>query len=201
MKTIKSTLLQAMKLILILTIICGVIYPLVVTGVSQLFFKDKANGSIIEVDVIKYGSELLGQQYIGNEYMWGRLMNIDTQTFKDENGNSLMYAVPSNLSTADEKYKNLIDERIEKIKKADPAAQNDQIPVDLVTCSGSGMDPHISVAAAEYQVERIAQARNISKEKVQEIIDKYTTKRLAGIFGENVVNVLQVNLALDGKIK
>jgi K+-transporting ATPase ATPase C chain len=200
MKTMKEVMPRAIKLILIITVLCGVIYPLIVTGIS-LIFKDKANGSMIEVDGIKYGSELLGQQYTGDEYLWGRIMNIDTKTFQDENGNAVMYATPSNINTTSEEFETLVAKRVEKIKNANPDATVDKIPVDLVTSSGSGMDPNISVAAATYQVERIAKSRNMTPEEVRSIIDKYSTDRFLGIFGEEVVNVLEVNLALDGILK
>lgn len=198
MNTIKSILPKAIKIILIMTLLCGVIYPLIVTGLSQLFFKDNANGSIIEVDGVKYGSELLGQQYTGDEYMWGRIMNVNTGMFTDEDGNPVLYAGPSNISPASDDFQKLITERVESIKKSNPDADVDKIPVDLVTSSGSGLDPHISLAAAEYQVPRIAKSRNMTQEEVRGILDTYTTGRFAGIFGEKVVNVLEVNLALDG---
>lgn len=201
MKTLKTILPKALKMILIMTVLCGVIYPLIVTGLSQLFFKDKANGSIIEVDGVKYGSELLGQQYNDDTYLWGRIMNINTDTFKNENGEPLLYAGPSNISPASEEYESLIEKRVTKIKDTNPDADMEKIPIDLVTSSGSGLDPHISVAAAVYQVPRIAKSRNLTDEEVQGIIDKYTTGRFAGIFGEKVVNVLEVNLALDGILK
>ena len=178
---------KAFKFILVFMIICGLIYPVFITGASQLLFKDKANGSIIEINGTKYGSELLAQEFTGDEYLWGRVMNLDTSTFTDENGEVLMYATPSNLSPASEEYEKLVSERIEKIKASNPDKKDDPIPVDLVTSSGSGLDPHISVAAAEYQVERISKARN-------------TKGRALGVFGEETVNVLQVNLALDGKL-
>ena len=189
---------KAFICIIVFTVICGLVYPLVMTGISQVLFKDKANGSIIEVDGKKYGSVLLAQQFTGDEYLWGRIMNIDTETFTDDDGNALMYATPSNLSPASEEYEALVKERVERIRKTNPTVKEEAIPVDLVTCSGSGLDPHISVAAAQYQVERIAKARNLDTEEVKEIIDKYTKGRMLGIFGEEVVNVLEVNLALDG---
>lgn len=189
---------KAFKFILLFMVICGLIYPVFITGASQLLFKDKANGSIIEVDGKKYGSILLAQEFTGDEYLWGRVMNLDTSTFTNENGEVLMYSVPSNLSPASEKYEKLVSERIEKIKRANPDKKDEPIPVDLVTSSGSGLDPHISVAAAEYQVDRIAKARNVSTDKVEQIIKKYTRLRAFGIFGEETVNVLQVNLELDG---
>ena len=104
MKIVKSVSLKALGLIIILTIVCGVIYPSVITGISQLLFKDKANGSIIEVDGKKYGSTLLAQEFTGNQYLWGRIMNIDTETFTDKDGNKLMYAWPSNISPASKEY-------------------------------------------------------------------------------------------------
>lgn len=191
---------KAFKFILVFMIICGLIYPVFITGASQLLFKDKVNGSIIEVNGKKYGSVLLAQEFTGDEYLWGRVMNLDTSTFTDENGEVLMYATPSNLSPASEEYEKLVSERIEKIKASNPDKKDEPIPVDLVTSSGSGLDPHISVAAAEYQVERIAKARNISTDEVEQIIEKYTKGRALGVFGEETVNVLQVNLALDGKL-
>ncbi|WP_195266634.1 potassium-transporting ATPase subunit KdpC [Clostridium sp. 1001275B_160808_H3] len=191
---------KAFKFILVFMIICGLIYPVFITGASQLLFKDKVNGSIMEVNGKKYGSVLLAQEFTGDEYLWGRVMNLDTSTFTDENGEVLMYAAPSNLSPASEEYEKLVSERIEKIKASNPDKKDEPIPVDLVTSSGSGLDPHISVAAAEYQVERIAKARNISTDEVEQIIEKYTKGRTLGVFGEETVNVLQVNLALDGKL-
>ena len=170
---------KAFKFILLFMVICGLIYPVFITGASQLLFKDKANGSIIEVDGKKYGSILLAQEFTGDEYLWGRVMNLDTSTFTNENGEVLMYSVPSNLSPASEKYEKLVSERIEKIKRANPDKKDEPIPVDLVTSSGSGLDPHISVAAAEYQVDRIAKARNVSTDKVEQIIKKYTRLRLS----------------------
>ncbi|MDU7241570.1 potassium-transporting ATPase subunit KdpC [Clostridium sp.] len=191
---------KAFKFILVFMIICGLIYPVFITGASQLLFKEKANGSIIEVNGKKYGSVLLAQEFTGDEYLWGRVMSLDTSTFTDENGEVLMYATPSNLSPASEEYEKLLSERIEKIKAANPDKKDEPIPVDLVTTSGSGLDPHISVAAAEYQVDRIAKMRNISTDEVEQIIEKYTKGRTFGVFGEETVNVLQVNLALDGKL-
>ena len=191
---------KAFICIIVFTVLCGLVYPLVMTGISQVLFKEKANGSIIEVNGKKYGSVLLAQEFTGDEYLWGRVMNLDTSTFTDENGEVLMYAIPSNLSPASEEYEKLVSERIEKIKASNPDKKDDPIPVDLVTSSGSGLDPHISVAAAEYQVERISKERNISTDEVEQIIEKYTKGRALGVFGEETVNVLQVNLALDGRL-
>ena len=196
MKTLKNILPKAAVIFLIFTVICGIVYTGVVTGIAQLIFPDKANGSIIEVDGKKYGCELLGQQYTDDAHMWGRIMNIDVSTYKDENGKTLMYASPSNLSPASEEYKALVAERAENLRKANPDMDETTIPVDLVTCSGSGLDPHISPAAAEYQVVRIAKANQMTEDEVREIIDKCTDDRFLGVFGEKTVNVLKVNLML-----
>ena len=198
MKELKSTLPKALTIFLIFTFVCGILYTGVVTGVAQLFFPEKANGSIIEVDGKKYGCELLGQQYTDDAHMWGRIMNIDVSTYKDENGHTLMYAAPSNLSPASEEYEALVAERVEKLRAANPDMDETAIPVDLVTCSGSGLDPHISPAEAEYQVARIAKANDVTEDEVRAIIEKCTDGRFLGLFGEETVNVLKVNLMLDG---
>ena len=198
MKTLKNILPKAAVIFMIFTVICGIVYTGVVTGIAQIIFPDKANSSIIEVDGKKYGCELLGQQYTDDGHMWGRIMNIDVSTYKDENGKTLMYASPSNLSPASEEYEALVKERVEKLQAANPDMGETTIPVDLVTCSGSGLDPHISPAAAEYQVARIAKANNMTEDEVREIIDECTDGRFLGIFGEETVNVLKVNLMLDG---
>jgi K+-transporting ATPase ATPase C chain len=198
MKAVKETAKRAAILIIIMTVLCGLVYPLMITAISQVFFHNKANGSIIEANGKKYGSEILGQQFVGDEYLWGRVMNIDTQIFSDKDNNTLMYAKPSNIDTSGKEYSKLVEKRVNKIKSANPDADPDKIPVDLVTNSGSGLDPQISYSAATYQIDRIAKSRDISNSKVQAIIDKYTTNRFIGVFGEKVVNVLDVNLALDG---
>lgn len=190
---------KAAGMVLAMTVICGVLYTIVVTGLSQLFFHDKANGSVIEIDGKKYGCELLAQQFTGDGYMWGRIMNLSV--FTDQDGNTKMYSGPSNLSPASDAYKELVDARVEKIREANPDADTDKIPEDLVTCSGSGLDPDVSLAAAKYQIPRIAEVRGMSEEEVEAIIDECTTHKALGIFGEERVNVLKVNLMLDGIMK
>lgn len=201
MKTLKNVLPKAVVIFLIFTVLCGVVYTAVVTGAAQLIFPNQANGSIIEVNGKKYGCELLGQQYTDKGHMWGRIMNIDVTTFKDKNGKTLMYASPSNLSPASEKYKELVAERVKKLRDADPQMNDSAVPVDLVTCSGSGLDPDISPAAAEYQIKRIASASKKTESEIRDIIVKCTNDKFLGIFGEKTVNVLKVNLMLDGILK
>lgn len=163
-----------------------------------MIFPQQANGSIIEINGKKYGCELLGQQFTDEGHMWGRIMNVDVSTYKDKDGKMLMYATPSNLSPASEAYETLVAERVEKLRAANPDMDERAVPVDLVTCSGSGLDPDISPAAAEYQVARIAQKRGISQQEVRAVIQKCTNGRFLGVFGEQTVNVLKVNLMLDG---
>ncbi|MEG2323958.1 MAG: K(+)-transporting ATPase subunit C [Anaerovoracaceae bacterium] len=198
MKSIKSGLLRGGLLLLIFTVICGVLYTGIITGLAQLLFPKQANGSIIEVDGQKYGSELLGQQYKDKNHMWGRIMNVDVSTYKDDNGEILMYAAPSNLSPASDEYEELVTDRVAMIRDANPTMKEDAIPVDLVTSSGSGLDPHISLAAAEYQVARVADENNLGEDKVRDVVKKCTGGKFLGVFGENTVNVLEVNLMLDG---
>lgn len=198
MKTCKELLIKASVIFLIFTVICGVIYTGVVTGLAQLLFPYQANGSIIEVNGQKYGCALLGQMYTDDGHMWGRIMNPDVSTYRDETGKVLLYAAPSNLSPADEEYGALVAERVKKLRAANPEMDEKAIPVDLVTCSGSGLDPHISPAAAAYQIPRIAVSRNMSEAQVTAIVEQCTRGRFLGIFGEKTVNVLEVNLMLDG---
>ena len=198
MKTMKSVLPKAGMIFLIFTLLCGVIYTGVVTGIAQLIFPDNANGSIIEVNGKKYGCELLGQQYTDEAHMWGRIMNIDVSTYTDENGKALMYAAPP---TSLRQVRSMHSSWQSGWKSSGLPIRTwtkRAIPVDLVTCSGSGLDPHISPAAAEYQVARIAKANDMTEDEVREIIQNCTDGRFLGIFGEETVNVLEVNLMLDG---
>lgn len=201
MKSKGSAVKKVLGLFFILTVITGIFYPLAVTGISQAVFHGKANGSVIEIDGKQYGSVLLAQQFTGDEYLWGRVMNIDTETYKNEDGEVLMYSAPSNLSPAGEAYEKLIAGRIEKIRASMPEKEGEKIPSDLVTASGSGLDPHISPAAAKFQAERIARERGMDEKEVQKMIDRYTEGKFLGILGEKTVNVLEVNLALDGILK
>ena len=198
MKEIKQITKKALSMLIVFTVLCGIAYTGVITGAAQLIFPHQSNASIIEVNGVRYGSELLGQQYNDERHMWGRIMNLDVSTYQDENGEPLMYATPSNLSPASEEYQQLVAQRVDMIRQANPDMKETAIPVDLVTCSGSGLDPHISKAAANYQVARIAKENQMSEQEVQEIIDKCTQGKFLGVFGEETVNVLKVNLMLDG---
>ena len=189
---------RALGVFALFTIVCGLGYTLVVTGVVQLAFPYQANGSLITVDGKVVGSELIGQNFDDEAHMWGRIQNVSI--VEGEDGELMAYGAPSNLSPASEKYRQLVDARVKKIRAANSDADMDAVPVDLVTCSGSGLDPEISPDAAEYQVPRLAKATGKSKDEVRDIIAACTKCRFLGVFGEPTVNVLKVNLMLDGAL-
>ena len=191
------TIVRSSVYLVITTIIFGLCYTLGASAISRTLFPKEADGSIIEVGGKRY-SPLLGQQFKAMNHLWGRPMNIDTETFRDKNGNKAMYAWPSNLSPAGDKFSQLTAVRTAELKKAHPEMLGESVPAELVTVSGSGLDPHISPAAAEYQVGRIAAHSGRGEDEVRNIIEENTEGRLLGIFGEPRVNVLLVNLALDG---
>lgn len=169
-----------------ITMLCGLIYPLFVTGIAQIAFPNQANGSIITIEQkngtkTEVGSDLLGQEFTKPEYLIGRPLGT------------------SYLSPVSETQQAVVMERVRWWQTFDPQNKAN-IPMDLVTASGSGIDPNISPEAAEYQVRRIANARGIDQAAVRAIISKYTTGRFLGFWGEAGVNVLKVNLALDGLI-
>ncbi|CAM2142956.1 K(+) transporting P-type ATPase subunit KdpC [Pararobbsia alpina] len=173
-----------------LTVVTGVAYPLVVTGVSQALFPHQANGSLIEQDGKVVGSELIGQQFDAPQYFWGRLSATSPMPY-NPTASSASNLGPTNPALLDE-----IKGRLQALKDADPDNKA-PVPVDLVTSSGSGLDPAISPAAAAYQVDRVAKARKLAPEVVQNLVAEFTEGRQFGILGEPHVNVLQLNLALD----
>lgn len=184
----KSQLRPAFFMLLILTVITGVIYPLVVTGIAQLIFPRQANGSLIMVDGKAVGSEWIGQQFDDPKYFWGR---------PSAAGYNAAASSGSNYGPMNPALLDVVQARIDALKTADPT-NTLPIPVDLVTASGSGLDPHISVAAALYQVHRVASARGLGEAQVRALVEEYTEGRQFGILGEPRVNVLKLNLALDG---
>ncbi|MCH4053903.1 MAG: potassium-transporting ATPase subunit KdpC [Atopobiaceae bacterium] len=194
----KGVASRALGVFALFTVVCGLGYTLVVTGIAQVAFPYQANGSLIKVDGKIVGSELIGQNFEDEDHMWGRIQNVTIVEGKD--GELMAYGAPSNLSPASEEYRQLVDARVKKIRASNPDADMDAVPVDLVTCSGSGLDPEISPDAAEYQVPRLAKATGKSEDEVREIIAKCTKGRFLGVFGEPTVNVLKVNLMLDGAL-
>lgn len=194
----KGVASRALGVFALFTVVCGLGYTLVVTGIVQVTFPYQANGSLITVDGKVVGSELIGQNFDDEAHMWGRIQNVSI--VEGEDGELMAYGAASNLSPASEKYRQLVDARVKKIRAANPDADMDAVPVDLVTCSGSGLDPEISPDAAEYQVPRLAKATGKSEDEVREIIAQCTKGRFLGVFGEPTVNVLKVNLMLDGAL-
>lgn len=189
---------KALAFLLVMTLLCGVVYPLAATGLAQLFFPWQANGSLIEANGVVYGSEHIGQQFTQMNHLWGRPMNVSTGDFADEDGKPLAYGWASNKSPAGEEQEAVYRQRVANIRAAHPEMGDAPVPVDLVTMSGSGLDPDISPEAAEYQVKRLAQNTGKTEDEVRAIIARYTTGRFLGVLGEPTVNVLKVNLALDG---
>ena len=187
----------AIVLLVLFTLITGVIYPLVVTGIAQLAFPSQANGSLIIKNGEAMGSELIGQQFDDPKYFWGRLSDTGDFPYNAFNADTLTGSSGSNYGPLNPALTKAAQDRIDALKAADPG-NTTPIPVDLVTASGSGLDPNISVAAAMYQVSRVAKVRGISEDSVKALVNKYTTGRQFGIFGEPRVNVLELNLALDG---
>ena len=184
----KAQIRPAITLLALLTVITGMIYPLTVTGLAQILFPHHANGSLIGIDGKTYGSELIGQQFDDPKYFWSR---------PSAAGYNAAASSGSNLGPMNPSLEEVVQSRIDALHAADPNNPL-PIPVDLVTASASGLDPHISVASALYQVSRVASARGWSEAEVTSLVEKYTEGRQFGIFGEQRVNVLLLNLALDG---
>lgn len=176
--------------LVIFTVITGIVYPLFVTGVAQAFFHHKANGSLITENGTVVGSELIGQPFSDPKYFWGRLSATTPFQYNAAASSGSNYG-PSNPALVA-----AVQARINALKAVDPG-NNQPVPVDLVTASGSGLDPDISIAAADYQVARVARYRGLTVPQVQALVKKYTEGRQLGIFGEPRVNVLKLNLALD----
>lgn len=195
MKSLVSTLRPAIGTIVLLSILLGGVYPLVTTGILQLGFKAQAQGSLVkDADGKVIGSQLIGQSFDRPQYLWGRLSATGPMPYNAGASSG------SNLGANNPALMDAVEGRIKALKDADPG-NTSKIPVDLVTASGSGLDPEISPAAAEYQVLRIAVARHLDPGEIRAAIAKSTKGRDLGILGEPRVNVLEVNLRLDGKLK
>ncbi len=179
----------AVSLLVLMTVLLGMVYPLLVTGIAGMVFPHKAGGSLMEKNGKIIGSEWLGQSFTQPKYFWGRL-SATTPPYNAAASSG------SNFSPANPKLLDAANDRIRALKKYDPANKA-PIPVDLVTASASGLDPDISVAAAEYQVARVAKTRDMKEEDVKALIKQYRRKRTLGFIGEARVNVLLLNLALD----
>jgi K+-transporting ATPase ATPase C chain len=180
----------ALTMLVVLTLLTGVAYPLVVTAIAQALFPAQANGSLIVRDGTPVGSTLIGQSFDDPKYFWSRLSATSPSAYNAASSSG------SNLGPLSDALVDAVKGRIDALKAADPDNPL-PIPVDLVTASGSGLDPHISPAAARYQLARVARTRGLSESIVADAVARHTTGRQWGFLGEPVVNVLELNLALD----
>jgi K+-transporting ATPase ATPase C chain len=187
-----AILRPALVVFLALSVLVGVAYPLAVTGLAQLLFPRQANGSLILLDGKTVGSSLIGQSFTSPKYFWGRPSATSPMP------NNAASSGGSNLGPTNPALIDAVKGRVEALKSADPG-NTARIPVDLVTTSASGLDPDISVAAAYYQIPRIARERNLSPDAVRSLVDRLRESPYLGFLGEPRVNVLALNLALDGK--
>ena len=185
-----TTLRPALVLFLLLTVLTGLLYPLLVTGLAQLLFPHQAAGSVLTRDGHAVGSRLIGQSFSDPRYFWSRPSATTPQPY---NGAA---STGSNLGPLNPALLDAVRTRIAALHAADPD-NHSPVPVDLVTASASGLDPEISLAAASYQVGRVARARGLAPERLQALIAEHTEGRLLGVLGEPRVNVLELNLALD----
>ncbi|MGH8907435.1 MAG: K(+)-transporting ATPase subunit C [Egibacteraceae bacterium] len=212
----RAQLLAGVRALLALTALCGLVYPLAVSGIAQVAFNHKANGSLIERDGRIVGSSLIGQTFTAEEYFHPRpsaagaaaagafvdvLDEAGQPTGRREPADprdlALVASGASNLGPTNEEFLAAVAERVDAYRQTNHLAEDTPVPVDAVTASGSGLDPHISIANARLQARRVAQARGMDIAEVMGLIDTHTTGRALGFLGENAVNVLELNLDLD----
>jgi K+-transporting ATPase ATPase C chain len=189
-----SHIKSALLMLLFFTVLTGIVYPVAVTLFAQILFPGQANGSLLGSDEQPLGSELIGQAFSRYEYFWGRPSATSPVPY---NGGA---SGGSNQGPTNPALMNAVEARIKALQDADPS-NTKPVPVDLVTASASSLDPHISPAAAAYQISRVARARHMSPDSVRELVERYTESRQWGVWGEPRVNVLKLNLALDQRLK
>lgn len=201
MKIIK----RAIVVSIVLMVLCGIIYPLTLTGISQLVLNKKANGSMILINGKEVGSKLIGQNFTDTKFFRGRVSAINYNTYKvadtklDKHGKIAYSGVSSgskNLAPSNKELKERVQRDMEAFLKLHPGVKKEDIPTDLLTSSASGLDPNISPKAAKIQIPAVSKASGISEAKLEKIVDKYTEKRSLGIFGEPRVNILKLNIEI-----
>lgn len=202
--------LRAITVTIALFILCGFAYPLAMTGISQLVFHKQANGSIIESNGQAVGSELLGQSFTDSRFFHGRISAVNYNTYKpkdkvpDKDGKTAYSGVSSgsaNLAPSNPALAERVKKDIDEFLKANPEVKKEDIPADLLTSPGSGLDPNISPEAARIQIPAISKASGLSSKDLEEIVDKYTEGRDLGIFGEPRFNILKANLEILSRLK
>jgi potassium-transporting ATPase KdpC subunit len=181
----------ALSLVIFMTFMLGIVYPLIITAVSRVVFPRQAEGSLVHEGATLIGSKLIGQHFSDPKYFWGRPSATTPQPYNGEASGA------SNLGPLNPSLLDQVDANLKPLQAAQSAAQAAPVPVDLVTASASGLDPHISVAGAQFQVARVARARHMTPAAVQALIDRLQSGPLFGIIGESQVNVLELNMALD----
>lgn len=205
-----KTLLRALTVSIVLLILCGFIFPLGMTGISQVLFPRQANGSLVQQNGTKVGSALLGQNFTDPRFFHGRVSAYQYNTYREEDtvpgkdGKTAYAGVSSgsaNLAPSNPALIERVEKDIAAFLEAHPEINKEDIPTDLLTSSGSGLDPHISPQAAKIQIPAISKATGISTADLEKIVKKYTEDRQWGIFGEPRVNVLKVNMEIAEKLK
>jgi K+-transporting ATPase ATPase C chain len=182
---------QALRILLVLTLVTGLLYPLAVTGIAQFVFPQQANGSLVQKGDSVVGSALIGQPFSDPKYFWSRPSATSPMPYNAGASSG------SNQGPLNPAHKEAVEERIKTLREAGGDATGKPVPIDLVTASGSGLDPQISPAAAEYQASRVAKVRGLPEAQIRQLIAQNTEGRQLGILGEPRVNVLLLNLALD----
>ena len=205
MKRLFNKLKTPFKLSLVMFVICGLIYPTLMIGLSQVIFPHQANGSLIEMDGKVIGSELVGQDFTDERLFHCRPSAVNYNTFtqneKESNEQVLQSSGSENLASSNPKLEKRINDDVEEFLQENPTIKREDIPADIITASGSGLDPHISVDAANVQIDRVSKNTHISKDVLKKLIKDNTENKLFGIFGEEKVNVLQLNLSLIREIR
>ena len=205
MKRLFNKLKTPFKLSLVMFVICGLIYPTLMIGLSQVIFPHQANGSLIEMDGKVIGSELVGQDFTDERLFHCRPSAVNYNTFTQNEKESNEQVLPSsgseNLASSNPKLEKRITDDVEEFLQENPTIKREDIPADIITASGSGLDPHISVDAANVQIDRVSKNTHISKDVLKKLIKDNTENKLFGIFGEEKVNVLQLNLSLIREIR